>query len=39
VLEPVGSGAIETTPSAAAQDFRIDQWIGNMAALGPMPMY
>ncbi|MBM3476648.1 MAG: hypothetical protein FJX75_25525 [Armatimonadetes bacterium] len=39
VLEPVGSRAIETTPSAAARDFRIDRWIGNIAALGPMPMY
>jgi hypothetical protein len=38
-LEPVGSRAVEATPSGAARDFRIDQWIGNIAALGPMPTY
>ncbi|MBM3497164.1 MAG: hypothetical protein FJX74_00695 [Armatimonadetes bacterium] len=38
-LEPVGAAAIQVAPSAAARDFQIDQWIGNIAAMGPMPLY
>jgi hypothetical protein len=39
VLQPVGAGAVYATASAAARDFQIDRWIGNIAALGPMPAY
>jgi hypothetical protein len=39
VLRPVGSSAIPATPSAAARDFAIDQWIRNIAELGPTPLY
>jgi hypothetical protein len=38
-LQPVGASAVSAVPSAAARDFAIDQWIRNIAALGPMPMY
>jgi hypothetical protein len=38
-LTPLGAADIAITPSAAARDFRIDQWIRNIAALGPSPMY
>jgi len=38
-LEPIGSGAADAVPSAAARAFEIDAWIGNIAALGPMPMW
>lgn len=38
-LTPLGAADIAITPSAAARDFRIDQWIHNVAALGPSPMY
>jgi hypothetical protein len=39
VLRPVGAATIAAVPSAAARDFLIDQWIRNIAAMGPMPMY
>jgi hypothetical protein len=39
VLRPVGGSAIPATPSAAARDFAIDQWIRNIAELGPTPLY
>jgi hypothetical protein len=38
-LEPVAAAAIQVAPSAAARDFHVDQWIGNIAAMGPMPLY
>ena len=38
-LTPLGAADIPTTPSAAARDFRIDDWIRNVAALGPTPTY
>ncbi len=38
-LQPVGASAVAVTPSAAARDFTIDTWIGNIANLGPMPSY
>lgn len=38
-LHLLGAGQEEVSPSAAARDFRINQWINNIAALGPTPMY
>jgi hypothetical protein len=38
-LSPIGAGATDAVPSAAARDFVIDQWIRNIAAMGPMPTY
>jgi len=39
LLRPVGATAVEATASAAARAFQIDSWIGNIAAIGPMPYY
>jgi hypothetical protein len=38
-LTPLGASSTEAGPAAAARDFQIDQWIRNIAALGPSPMY
>ena len=38
-LEPLGAAVVQAVPSAAARDFHFDEWIRNVAALGPMPMY
>lgn len=38
-LDIVAASTWHVTPSAAARDFQIDQWIANGAALNPMPIY
>jgi len=38
-LDLLGAGVEEVTPSAAARDFRLDQWVRNTALLGPAPVY
>jgi hypothetical protein len=38
-VEPLGATGVQALPSAAARDFHFDEWIRNVAALGPMPMY
>jgi len=38
-LDILAATTWQVTPSAAARDFQIDQWIANGAALNPMPMY
>ncbi len=38
-LYPVGAGVLDAVPSAAARDFQVDQWIRNIAAMGPTPRY
>ncbi len=38
-LEPVGAGAVDAVPSAAARAFQFGAWIRNIAALGPMPTW
>jgi hypothetical protein len=35
----LGAGQQQVAPSAAARDFQINRWVGNAAAMGPMPMY
>ncbi|MEN6549295.1 MAG: hypothetical protein ABFE07_24885, partial [Armatimonadia bacterium] len=39
LLDLTGASQIEVTPSAAARDFRIDQWTNHAVGLGPMPVY
>ncbi len=39
VLDLVTSGASDVAPSAAARAFQMDQWIANVAVMGPMPVY
>ncbi|MEN6404035.1 MAG: hypothetical protein ABFD94_18985 [Armatimonadia bacterium] len=39
LLDITGASQIEVTPSAAARDFRIDQWTDHAVGLGPMPVY
>lgn len=36
-LNLLGAGQEEVTPSAAARDFRLDQWANHSALLGPTP--
>ena len=38
-LDIVAASTWNVTPSAAARDFQIDQWVANGAALNPMPIY
>jgi len=38
-LDLLGAGVEAVTPSAAARDFRLDQWVRNTALLGPAPIY
>ncbi|MBM3498639.1 MAG: hypothetical protein FJX74_08190 [Armatimonadetes bacterium] len=38
-LTPIGGPDVEVGASAAARAFQVDQWIRNIAALGPSPMY
>jgi len=38
-LRPIGAAAVHAVASAAARDFQIDQWIGNIAETGPGPRY
>lgn len=38
-LDLLAAGSAEVTPSAAARDFQIDQWVATVAAMGPAPMY
>lgn len=38
-LELLGTGQQSVSPSAAANDFQINQWVENAAAIAPMPMY
>jgi hypothetical protein len=38
-LSLVGAGTEDVSPSAAAQAFRLDQWVRNTALLGPAPVY
>ncbi|MBU0610320.1 MAG: hypothetical protein KKI08_20735, partial [Armatimonadetes bacterium] len=39
MLDLLGAGVEAVTPSAAARDFRLDQWVRNTALLGPAPIY
>ncbi|MEN6645449.1 MAG: hypothetical protein ABFE08_23645 [Armatimonadia bacterium] len=39
LLDITGASQVEVTPSAAARDFRIDQWTDHAVGLGPMPVY
>lgn len=39
VLDLATIGSEEVTPSRAARDFAVDRWFGNLAAMGPSPMY
>ena len=39
LLDVVGASQVEVTPSAAARDFRIDQWTNHAVGLGPQPVY
>jgi len=39
MLAVVGASQVEVTPSAAARDFRIDQWTNHAVGLGPQPVY
>jgi len=39
VLDLVTSGASDVAPSAAARAFQMDQWVANIAVMGPMPVY
>jgi hypothetical protein len=38
-LNLLGVGVEEVSPSAAARDFRLEQWSNQTALMGPMPMY
>ena len=39
ILDMVGAGSAEVTPSAAARDFQVDRWVSTITAMGPAPMY
>ena len=39
VLDILGAGSAEITPSGAACDFQVDRWIATVAAMGPAPTY